>query len=212
MVEQVKPRLLDGFCNAGGAAKGYQRAGFYVVGVDIEPQPNYCGDEFIRADMLTYPLTGFDAIHVSPVCLTFARVTDWRGSRGNYPDTLTPMLARLAAVDIPWVAENVLEACPPLRPDLIMCGSQFGLNVHRRRAFQLGNWSAFDLVPPCTCAANRELRPFMHKGERAFADAMGCTWMTNLEARQAIPPAYTERIGELLMDHLARAPGTSAYG
>jgi DNA (cytosine-5)-methyltransferase 1 len=29
-----RPRLLDLFCGAGGAAMGYHRAGFDVVGVD----------------------------------------------------------------------------------------------------------------------------------------------------------------------------------
>ena len=43
----------------------------------------------------------------------------------------------------------------------------------------------------------------MHKGERAYADALGCGWMTNREARQAIPPAYTRFIGEWLLEHLA---------
>ena len=32
---QVRPRLLDLFCCAGGAAMGYHRAGFEIVGVDI---------------------------------------------------------------------------------------------------------------------------------------------------------------------------------
>jgi DNA (cytosine-5)-methyltransferase 1 len=198
-VRVTRPRLLDLFCGAGGAATGYHRAGFDITGVDNRPQPRY-PFEFIQADALTYPLGGYDAIHASPVCLTFARVTAWRGNRDSHPDTLTPTLARLARVAVPWVVENVEEA--GLRADFLLCGSQFGLPVRRHRHFQAGNWSAYDLMPPCD---HRGLRPFAHKDERAYADAMGCDWMTKTDARQAIPPAYTEYIGRLLMDHLTQA-------
>jgi site-specific DNA-cytosine methylase len=33
--QMCKPRLLDLFCCAGGAGIGYSRAGFEVVGVDV---------------------------------------------------------------------------------------------------------------------------------------------------------------------------------
>ena len=195
-----RPKLLDLFAGAGGAAMGYHLAGFDVLGVDIKPQPSFPFD-FIQADALEVLadrefVGGFDALHLSPVCLTFARVTDWRGSRANYPDTLTPSLALLEDIPVPWVVENVTEA--PLRADYMLCGSQFGLKVQRHRIFQT-SWRAFHLAPPCD---HRELLPFMHKGERAYADAMGCTWMSAKEARQAIPPAYTAHIGAALLQHL----------
>lgn len=198
-----RPLLLDLFCGAGGAAKGYHDAGFDVVGVDINPQPRY-PYTFVRADAMTYPLGGFDTIHASPTCQTRSRATAWRGRRENHPDFLTPTLERLRLTDAPWVVENVPEAVwdGTMRGDLALCGTQFGLRVRRHRVFEYGNWTSFTLMPPCHCHRNRTLLPFMHKGERAFADAMECCWMTNVEARQAIPPAYTRFIGEQLLAHL----------
>ena len=198
----TRPKLLDAFSCAGGAGFGYHLAGFDVTGVDIDPQPHY-PFEFIQADALKVLanrdfLAGFAAVHASPPCQHKARVTAWRGSRDDHPDLLTPTLELLAAVSIPWVVENVPEA--GLRADYRLCGTQFGLPVRRHRDFQRGNWSAYELMPGCQCYRNPSLLPFMHKGERAFADAMGCTWMSKEEARQAIPPAYTEYIGGHLLE------------
>lgn len=204
-----RPKLLDLFSGAGGAAVGYSRAGFEVVGVDLADQPRY-PFEFHKADAIevlalladsgpSLPgwLRGLDGIHLSPVCLTFARVTDWRGSRESHPDTLRPSLDLLARIGLPWVMENVPEA--PMRADYLLCGSQFGLKVQRHRIFQT-SWGGYQLTPPCD---HRGLLPFIHKGERAYADAMGCTWMNKTEARQAIPPAYAEYMGARLIEHMA---------
>lgn len=205
--------MLDLFCGVGGAAKGYQRAGFYVVGVDINPQPNYCGDEFVKGDALDFlsglsqpryewPGERFVAVHASPPCQFYANVTKWRGTATDHSDLLGPTLDLLRTHGSPWVVENVPEAIG--RPDLILCGSMFGLKVKRHRHF-LTSWSAFGLLNPCKHA---DLLPFMHKGERAYADALGCEWMSNREARQAIPPAYTEWIGQQLLEAVTiRAAG-----
>jgi DNA (cytosine-5)-methyltransferase 1 len=207
----TRPRLLDLFCGAGGAAMGYHRAGFDVVGVDIAPQPRY-PFEFHQRDALAVLAIlrdsqccmepGYDAVHASPPCQHFANVTSWRGARGDHADLLTPTLALLGALTLPWVVENVPEALTTWH--YVLCGSQFGLTldgrtIKRHRGFRRGNWAGYDLLPPCD---HRRVRPFMHKDERAYADAMGCTWMTKTEAREAIPPAYTEYIGTQLLEHL----------
>lgn len=175
---------------------GYHRAGFEVVGVDIADQPNY-PFEFHRADAMRFPLDGFDAIHASPPCQRYAPSTRSGGGRASdHPDLVGPVVGRLIDAGRPWVVENVPHA--PMVPDFVLCGSMFGLDVRRHRWF-LTSWSGFVLVPPCQ---HRGLLPFIHKGERAYADAMGCGWMTNREARQAIPPAYTEWMGGHLMEEV----------
>ncbi|WP_328639611.1 DNA cytosine methyltransferase [Streptomyces canus] len=182
-------RVLDLCCGGGGLSMGYYLAGFDVVGVDNRPQPNY-PFTFHQANALTFPLDGFDLVHASWPCEHFAKVTAWRGRHDNHPDLLTPGRARLQASGLPWVMENVPEA--PLRPDYLLCGTQFALKVRRHRAFETSWLGGGDLIAPCW--HRKGLLAFEHKGERAYADAMGCTWMTNLEARKAVPPAYSQFI------------------
>ena len=103
----MRPRLLDLFCGAGGAAMGYYRAGFDVVGVDIKPQPRY-PFEFHQGDALAYPTDRFDAIHASPPCQAYSQGTLSQRARGDvYPDLVAPTRQTLNCSGLPWVIENV---------------------------------------------------------------------------------------------------------
>ena len=210
----TKPRLLDLFCGAGGAAMGYHLAGFEVVGVDLNPQPRY-PFEFHQADALTFPLDGYDVIHASPPCQaysTLATLTD-----KTYPDLYVPIRDRLIAASRPWIIENVIGA--PYRSGFVLCGSSFGLRIRRHRNFET---STLVMNPPrCDHAwQNDKIYPALNGQDRKrggrsgivgvygnggderadlWPEAMGIDWMTRKELTQAIPPAYTEWIGSQLL-------------
>ena len=199
----ARPVLLDLFCGAGGAAWGYHRAGFDVIGVDIKPQPHY-PFEFWQEDALDVlrnpPIEdfGFVAIHASPPCQHYANVTRWRGNQANHPALIEPTRWGLQRSGLPWVLENVENT--PVEPHYKLCGSMFGLPIRRHRWFET---SQSLHMAPRVCNHQASDKPFMHKQERAYADAMGCEWMSAREAREAIPPAYTEYIGGWLMGVLS---------
>jgi DNA (cytosine-5)-methyltransferase 1 len=204
-----RPWLLDLFCGSGGAAMGYYRAGFDVVGVDIEPQPHY-PFTFYQLDAMTFPLEGFDAIHASPPCQKFTAYRRRGGGVGDgYPDLIEPVRERLEVSGTPWVIENVARS--PVRPLVHLCGPSFGLDVQRHRWFET---SVPMMSPPCAhglqkprfpCATNRtNLRRTVEIGVWRIPlpvqqAAMGIDWMTLDELTLAIPPAYTEYIGGELL-------------
>jgi DNA (cytosine-5)-methyltransferase 1 len=219
-----RPRLLDLFCGAGGAAMGYHRAGFDVVGVDLSPQPHY-PFEFIRADALealrlvTAARGNFDAIHASPPCQRYS-VANNIHQRDDHPDLVGPVREALKAAGRPWVIENVPGA--PLLNPVTLCGLTFGLNVKRHRLFE---YSGFWLWAPDPCPPGHPgdwLLVFGHTvltrghvtgrakgggptirrehvGAERGRQAMGIDWMNRDELSESIPPAYTEFIGRQLL-------------
>ena len=209
----TRPRLLDLFCGAGGAAMGYHRAGFDVTGVDIAPQPRY-PFPFVQADAMTYPLDGFNAIHASPPCHDHVRTFVAKDGTGWM---LAATRERLSSIGTPWIIENVPGA--PMRADYLLCGCMFGLSLLVRERWFETSWEAFEMRAPCYHPA----RPITVTGWgipsgsywygrisvseyfRLGKQAMGIDWMTRAELNQAIPPAYTEYVGARLMEHLKQA-------
>ena len=218
-----KPRILDLFCCAGGAAVGYSRAGFDVTGVDIAPQPRF-PFKFIQADVLHLNqefLASFDAIHASPPCQHYSDLAKRNRNADDWPDLVGPVRDILTTSDRPWVIENV-EGAPLMNP-VVLCGTMFAnLRVIRHRLFE----TSFAIEQPLHIphAHHPRCHTFdkrkKHFGKTcewtdyvsvngggncsiaAARDAMGIDWMTKKEINEAIPPDYTEYIGRLLMIHL----------
>jgi site-specific DNA-cytosine methylase len=113
-MELKKPHLLDLCCKAGGMSAGFAQAGFEVTGVDREPQPNY-PFTFHQADALTFPLDGYDVIHVSPPCQGYSTMSACRpGTQEKYERLIDVFRDRLAASGKPYVIENVPAASTTL--------------------------------------------------------------------------------------------------
>ena len=205
-----RPRLLDLYCKAGGAAMGYHWAGFEVVGVDIEPQPHF-PFEFHQADALTYPLDGFDAYHASPPCQGYSICQNF--VRREYPKEIDGVRHRVIPTGRPFVIENVMGAKKYMLNPLLLCGTIFGLRVIRHRLFETSPPIYFPLA---ACAhqyktAKQGYAPKENEyhcvvgncgGAASARKAMGIDWMSRDENSQAVPPAYTEYIRKDLMEHL----------
>jgi DNA (cytosine-5)-methyltransferase 1 len=207
-----RPRLLDLFCGAGGAAMGYHRAGFEVVGVDIEPQPRY-PFEFHKADATTFPLGGFDVLAGSPPCNDHSSLVSRCGPDGT-GWMLAHTIERFRSARKPYVVENVDSADLP--GELVLCGTQFGLRSGRRWLKRHRRFASNVLLMApgrCTCSGKPIGGVYGNGGGGSQTrgwkfdaapsrEAMGINWMNRAELSKAIPPAYTEFIEQLLA-HLA---------
>ena len=224
-----KPLLLDLFCGAGGAGMGYHRAGFDVLGVDINPQPHY-PFRFEQADALDYlreeirlPARKVDAVHASPPCQGYTPMSNrWRGKGGKadaHAKLIPVVRDLLLELGVPYIIENVTGAKRALWNPILLHGGQFGLGVHRPRYFE----SNVALVaPPRSLPALNPIGVYgkHHDGRRLFtrADgsiqraaksldegraAMGIDWMEWRELAESLPPSFTEYLGRQLLQHLA---------
>src|SRR5579859_3230688 len=117
---------------------GYHRAGFEVVGVDVEPQKHYpfrfiqhdATDKDWLNDLLTFG-HGFDAIHASPPCQDHMQTPHRLHGTGWMLDATRQWFLSL---NVPWVIENVPGAA--MRADYRLCGCYFGLELRRERLFE----------------------------------------------------------------------------
>jgi DNA (cytosine-5)-methyltransferase 1 len=195
---------------------GYHRAGFEVVGVDINPQPHY-PFEFHQGDALTWPLEGFDAIHASPPCQAYSSMFALPKARKDAPRLIEPTRARL--LGRLYVIENVPPA--PLLAPITLCGSMFGLHcdrghLQRHRKFELGGWSTWPVVPAHD-HSGKAVGVYghgqaEHSGQRMRTGTaaesrqlLDIDWMNRDEMAQAIPPAYTEFLGKSLYWEVIRS-------
>ena len=210
-------KLLDLYCKAGGASKGYADAGFEVTGIDIKKQKRY-PYAFIQADCLEVLkdldyLRTFDVIAASPPCQTHSATKHLRVAQGKTTDKvdLIPQTREaLVASGKPYVIENVPGA--PLINPVQFCGSSFGLKVRRHRLFE-SNLA----LTGSSCKHKEQGRPVgvygsmkdeIPSGGRTAKtieearEAMGIEWMIWGELVEAIPPVYTYEIGKQLVSLL----------
>lgn len=203
---------------------GYHRAGFDVVGVDINPQPNY-PFEFRQGDAvgawvwMTVMAGRYDALHASPPCQAFTKYKNVKTDLPDkYPDLIAATRELLQSSGRPWVMENVQGA--PLVNPITLCGSMFGLDVRRHRLFEMSHPPI--LIPQCEHTWERNRFPggrsVQHGGHskhlcRSTVEvgtwdiplpvqqkAMGIDWMELEELSEAIPPAYTTWIGRQIIE------------
>lgn len=221
-------KLLDLYCCAGGAAKGYHDAGFEVIGVDIIDRPNY-PYEFIKADALEILkdvefLKQFDAIHASPPCQCYSKLKYLSGNvekwEEEHVDLVAPTRELLIKTGKPYVIENV-EGSPLINP-IKLCGSQFenmytqrprlfesniplrkpDAPVVRHKTLKLGCGPAEDgYITVAGTRSPKGMNEVQTKLYYGFALG-GIDWMSLEELTQAIPPVYTCFLGKQIIEYL----------
>lgn len=219
-------KALDLYCGAGGASRGLADAGFDVIGVDIKRRKNY-PFAFIEGDALEVSTAGFDLIWASPPCQAYTQAAASQRNAGKvYPDLMAATRARLIESGTPYIIENTPGA--PIRVDVILCGSMFGLKLIRHRWFEcsfpvfcLANCQhSIDYID-VTGTGGRRING-RHDGKGGDSkkprslnearEAMGIDWMNRNELSQAIPPAYSKWLAQRFLETLPKPKESDLFG
>lgn len=218
-----KPVALDLFGGEGGAGKGYQRAGFYVIGVDenaraLKRYPGWTL-EMDWKDGLEYVTFAYDVdlIHASPPCQLYTKAQFSLVNKPEHPDLIGPVREALIAMGKPYVIENVPGA--PLIYPIELCGCMFDMTVeykgqrfalYRPRLFETN----FPVEQPSHCEHKYPAMDVFGHGSsgRFYRDhgfgvpskvtnqLMGTEWMTRDGCSESIPPVFTEYIANEFVD------------
>lgn len=215
--------VVDLFTGVGGAFRGYEQAGMKVVAaVDIKHQPDHPNpDVFIQDDALKFLRMWVEGrhsinaqlVHASPPCQRRCTLTAGTNQRmaDRYVDMYDEVKDLLEQLGLPYVIEN-----PRARPDVVLCGEMFGLEVIRHRKIELGGWTTPKPEEPKHRGRVAGMRhgvwyqgPYYavygNGGGKGtvpeWQRAMGIDWTDNRKSiAEAIPPAYSKWIGERFIE------------
>lgn len=169
----------------------------------------------------------FDLIHASPPCQFGSEATPVF-ARDRYTNYIPALRAMLLEAGRPYVIENVEAVRKWLRSPTMICGSMLGLPIWRHRYFE--TWPALLLSPGTCYHVRRPIQVKLGSHSRKTWDPVLCTgggdgkgrgdrnlyrpresvgvvrwameipWMTRDELSEAIPPKYTEWIGQQMIE------------
>ena len=175
------------------------------------------------SDGRTIAFSDLAAYHASPPCQSFlnlGKVNQALGREYDYPNLIDPIRALLKETNRPYVIENVQDAAEHLYSPVRVCGTGLGRPLRRHRMFESNI-----TLEGVACAHSRFKEPKywtgwrpngQHRlstvvqvygnagGQQEWPDAMGIDWMDRHGFVEAIPPAYTEWIGEQLIEQIER--------
>ena len=193
---------------------GYYRAGFEVIGVDMQNQKKY-PFRFIKADVKDILrdhkfLKSFNAIAASPPCQIFSstkHLRDAQKRKTKKVNMIPETIEGLMMSGKPWIVENVEGSS--LNDSVRVCGSAFGMKIRRHRLFK----SNVNIIGT-SCYHKEQGKPVGIYGQlkdkipnggqtavnlKEAREAMGIDWMPWTSLVEAVPPNYTEYLGKQLI-------------